>query len=45
MKLGQGWAPEKKEDEYSLFAILELRTLLKNIFDSPGKRGLRGPSK
>lgn len=41
MKLGRGWAPEIKEDDYSPFAILELRTLLKNIFASPRKRALR----
>jgi hypothetical protein len=33
MKLGKGWAPEPEPDEYSLFAIRELRMLLKNIFE------------
>lgn len=33
IKLGRGWAPEKKDDEYSQFAILELRILIDKIFN------------
>lgn len=32
-RIGKGWAPEMPPDKYSLFAIRELRMLIKRIFE------------
>ncbi len=37
IKLGEGWAPEVKQDNIDIFVIRELRTLLNNIFNTKTK--------
>jgi hypothetical protein len=37
IRLGRGWAPESNADEFSLYAIRELKILLEKIFSTRKK--------